>query len=283
MHPKWVIANSLDRKIVIMKAANQMKKLLVTGLFVVAGSCFSSAYAANILYTQNFENPNPGTFVNDGGDVNIFHQINTLYGGQPAGFTFAQANTVETLLVGGTQAWGTGFLDPQAKAGTHVISMLSSVQNDLLGLAFNVGANKFLNLQLDISSIDLDRWGGPFVPSGGLAPVFRFSLYDNPSGATGLGGGTLLDSVDVTGTANALKNTFDWTNHIVGLNATGNTNGNVILQIDELQGGYAALDNFVIASSDTSGDVGGQVPEPATLVLLGLALAALGISRRQNI
>lgn len=264
-----------------MKTSDQMKKFLVSGLFLAAGAYFPSAYAATILYTQNFENPNPGTFVNDSGDVNIFNPINSLYGGQPAGFSFAQNFTVETLLVGGTQAWGTGFLDPQAKAGNYVIGMLSSAQNDLLGLSFNVGSNQFLNFQMDISSIDLDRWGGPFVPAGGLAPVFRFSLFDNPGGGTGVGGGTLLDFVDVTGTATALKNTFDWTNHIVGLDATGNTNGNVILRIDELQGGYAALDNFVIAASDTSGDVGGRVPEPATLALLGLGLAGLAARRKK--
>lgn len=241
-----------------------------------------SSQAATILYTQNFENPNPGTFVNDSGDVNIFNQINTLYGGQPAGFQFAQAFTVETLLVGGSQAWGTGFLDPQARAGRHVISMFSDVQNDLLGLSFNVGANRFLNFQLDVSSIDLDRWGGPFVPSGGLAPTFRFSLYDNPGGGTGTGGGTLLSSAQVTGSLSASKNTFDWTNHIVALDATGNTNGNVILLIDEIQGGYAALDNFVIAASDTSGDVGNGVPEPATTALLALGLAGLGLARRQR-
>lgn len=249
---------------------------------VLTGTLCATSHAATILYTQNFDNPNPGSFVNDGGDVNIFNQINSLYGGQPAGFLFAQDFTVETLLVGGSQAWGTGFLDPQAKAGTHAISMLSSAQNDLLGLSFDVGVKKFLNFQMDVSSIDLDSWGGPFVPSGGLAPVFRFSLFDNPGGGTGVGGGTLLSFADVTGTATPLKNTFDWTNHIVALDATGNTNGNVILQIDELQGGYAALDNFVIAASDDPGDVdNGNVPEPTTLAML--ALAGLGAMRRRKV
>lgn len=41
----------------------------------------TGADATTILYTQNFENPNPGSFVNDSGDVNIFNQVNTLYGG----------------------------------------------------------------------------------------------------------------------------------------------------------------------------------------------------------
>jgi len=259
-----------------MKTTTQLKKLLMAGC-VLSGT-LSTSHAATILYTQNFENPNSGSFVNDGGDVNIFNPINTLYGGQPAGFLFAQDFTVETLLVGGSQAWGTGFLDPQSKAGMHAISMLSSA--DLLGLSFDVGVNKFLNFQMDVSSIDLNNFGGPFVPVGGLAPVFRFSLFDNPGGGTGVSGGTLLSFADVTGTATAFKNTFDWTNHIVALDATGNTNGNVILQIDELQGGYAALDNFVIAASDDPGDVG-NVPEPTTLAML--ALAGLGAMRRRKV
>jgi hypothetical protein len=244
-----------------VKTVSQVKKVIVATGIVLAMAA-TMGHAGTILYSQNFENPNPGSFVNDGGDFNIFKPINTLYGGQPAGFNFAQQFTVETLLVGGTQAFGTGYKDPQARAGSYVVGMLSSVQNDLLGLSFNIGANKFLNFQVDVSSIDLDRQGGPFVPAGGLAPVFRFSLFDNPSGASGTGAGTALSSVDVTGTKNGSKFTFDWSNFIVALNATGNSNGNVLLQIDELSGGYAALDNFVIVASDVAGDVGGPVIPP---------------------
>jgi hypothetical protein len=235
--------------------------------------------ATTLLYSQNFENP--VGFVNDGGDVNIFRTVNQLYGNQPPGFTFAQNFTVETLLVGGTQAFGAGFKDPQAVAGRYVLGMLSSVQDDFLGLAFNVGSNAFLNFRLDISSIDLDRWSGPFVPPGGAAPTFRFSLFNNPGGSTGLGSGAALSVAEATGTATPTKNVFDWTNVVVGLSTAGNTNGNVILRIDLLTGGYAAMDNFVIAASDTSGEVPG-VPEPSTwaLMLTGLVMAGLLLRKR---
>lgn len=85
-----------------------------------------------VLYSQDFEAPTG--FVNDGGDVNIFRTINQLYSNQPPGFVFAQTNTVETLRVGGTQAWNLGFQDPQGRAGSgsYVLGMLSSVQDDFL-------------------------------------------------------------------------------------------------------------------------------------------------------
>lgn len=231
------------------------------------------ARSATVLYSQNFEAPSG--FVNDGGDVNIFRTVNQLYSNQPPGFTFAQTNTVETLLVGGSQAWGTGFLDPQQRAGNYVLGLLATFQDDRLGLAFDVGDNAFLNFRLDISSIDLDRWSGPFVPLGGAAPTFRISLFDNPSGNVGIGGGTALSFLDIMGTSTPAKNTFDWTNVVAGLSTAGNTNGNVILQIDLLSGGYAAMDNFVIAASDIPNEVP-AIPEPGTWALLLLGLGGVG-------
>lgn len=254
----------------------KLKHLPVTACLGAAMFAAQPARAATILYDQNFENP--AAFVNDGGDVNINNSVNILYGNQPPGFTFAQANTVETLLITGSQAFGHGYSDPSGKGGSYALGMLSDAQNDLLGLSFNVGSNTFLNVRLDISSIDLSVFGGPFVPPGAV-PTFEFTLYDNPSGATGLGGGTVLDVLQASGTASA-RDVFDWTEALLPLDAAGNTNGNVTLRVDLLTGGYAALDNFRIAASDTPGDVG--LPEPATAALLAAGLAGLGFPRTRR-
>jgi hypothetical protein len=240
------------------------------------------ASAQVVLYQQDFEHPTG--FVNDGGDFNIFRPVNQLYGNQPPGFLFAQNFTVETLHIGGSGAFGVGYHDPQHVGGSYALGMLSNVQDDLLGLAFNVGGFDFLNFRLDISSIDLDRQGGPFVPPGAV-PIFRFTLYDNPSGAPGVAGSPELSSVDVMGTPGPNDYTFDWTNVVVGLSTAGNTNGNVILNINLLAGQYAAVDNFVVAASDVPGQVPPialATPEPATVGLTAGGLLALGALARRK-
>lgn len=240
----------------------------------------------DVLYRQDFENP--VGFVNDGGDVNISRNVNQLFGGQPAGFTFAQAFTVETLNIGGTAAHGVGFSDPDGRGGDYALGMLSSVQNDLLALAFDVGNYEFLNFRVDISSIDLSTFGGPFVPAVGAAPRFRFSLFDNPSGLAGLGSGAPLSFAEYVGTVAPNRFTFDWTNVVAGLSTAGNTNGKVLLQIDLLDGGYASMDNFVIAAARAINDVPeiddppSSVPEPATLPILVTAVLLMIAARRSR-
>ena len=245
----------------------------------------SPAKATFILYDQNFENPTG--FVNDGGDINIFRTVNQLYGNQPPGFTFAQNFTVETLLITGNRAFGTGYSDPQGIGGNYALGMLSTLQNDFLSLSFNVQGQAFLNFRLNISSIDLDRFSGPFNSTGAV-PVFELTLFDNPSGATGLSGnGTILDVERITGVASSSHTVFNWTEHTLALDARGSTNGNVTIRIDLLntQGsGYAAMDNFRIAASNTPGDVGdtNPVPAPASITLLGIGLAVMLVARRNT-
>ncbi|MBK1696249.1 hypothetical protein [Rhodovibrio salinarum] len=241
---------------------------------------FGAAHAAAItLYDQDFENP--ASYNNDGGDVNIFDTVNDNYGNQPAGFAFAQTNTVETLNVSGSHrgagsaAFGTGWSDPAGVAGDFAIGMLSDAEDDRLGLSFDVGAFPFFNVFIDISSIDLTTFGGPFVPSG-VEPIFRFTLFDNPTGTVGIGGGMILDSFDLAGTPSA-PDTFDFTSGAFGLSTTGNSNGNVTLQIDLLQGGYAAFDNLTLQAS--SAPPPQNIPLPPSLLLLLSGLAAVGIAR----
>ena len=162
--------------------------ILVSALTLAIPAHRASGQALTILYKQDFEHPIG--FVNDGGDINISRSVNQLYSNQPPGFVFSQAATVETIHVGGTEAFGIGYKDPQGIAGAYVLGIQSLLENDLLGLAFNVGAFRFLNFRLDISSIDLDRFSAPFVPPGGSAPMFRFSLYDNLNRPGFTGGST---------------------------------------------------------------------------------------------
>ncbi|WP_159980816.1 VPLPA-CTERM sorting domain-containing protein [Roseobacter cerasinus] len=265
------------------------RKLLSVFAAVSVIPASSAVQAATIvLYDQDFENP--VGYNNDGGDVSIFRNVNQHYGGQPPGFSFAQRFTVETLNVtgsargGGTAAFGTGWSDPSGIGGDYAIGMLANRQSDLLGLSFDVGNLDFLNFRIDVSSIDLSTFSGPFVPDGAV-PTFRFSLFDNPTGNLSVGTGTLLDQVDFTGTASA-REVFDWSRGTFGLSTAGNTNGNVTFQIDLLPGaGYGAFDNLRIAASDDEGDVGDDVspvPLPASALLLGLGIASLGRLRRRK-
>jgi hypothetical protein len=267
-------------------ARNTNMRILVVFMALTASAAGADTV---VLYDQGFEAPK--VYNNDGGDVNIFDTVNDNYGGQPAGFSFAQANTVETLNVSGsrrgagTAAFGTGYTDPGGTGGDFAIGMLSSAQNDLLGLAFDLGDFPFFNVSVDVSSIDLSVFGGPFVPSGGLAPEFKFTLFDNPSGSPSVSGsGLVLDQKTLTGTASE-RSVFDWTSEILAFDTEGNSNGNVVLQIDLLVGGYAAFDNLRIAASDDEGDVGGPspVPLPATLPMLLAGSALLFRLRKRAI
>jgi len=225
-----------------------------------------------ILFSENFNAPSGYT---DFEELSWSYQsVNTLFGSE-----FQNTFDVETLRIAGSAKFG----DPTGTGGAYALGMLDSAEADLLAAIFDVENFGFLNIELDISSIDLDCCGGPFN-SAGDAPTFRISLYDAPLGAFDVGSisSEALASETITGVASAAQ-TFEWTQHIVALDASSSTDGNVALVIDLIEGGYAAFDNVTVASSDVRGEVRtaqtGSGGSGAASVWL-LVIAMVGLRRR---
>ena len=181
-----------------------VRLLTVTGLSVGIASLASLSAQAVVLFDENFDTPVGyiGDLLN--GDLSGPGQtVNSLHG-----TSFQNSFSVETLRISG----GTTFSDPSGTGGAYALGMLSSVQNDLVSAVFDARSFNFLNLNIDISAIDLDCCGGPFNPTATLIPEFELRLYDAPLGVFNLfAPGTLLDSDTIIGTASD-RTTFAWTN-----------------------------------------------------------------------
>ena len=235
------------------------------------------------LFQNNFENPLniviPSGCCGDASQQNV----KDLYGLT----VFQQTNTVETLALHGPQGV---YSDPDGIGGNFALGMLESAQNDLLSATFDSQGLQFLNLSWDIAAVGIDQPGGlPSTPTFLTgASTYTLKLFDTPGGAfniNNLGAFTLLDQTTVTGKAPKPGGlTFDWSHHVVALDATGSTDGKVTLLIDLTAGGYSAFDNILIAASDIEGEVTVPgVPEPSMLFFLGSGLvAAAGIVKRRT-
>jgi len=209
----------------------------------------NTAFAQITLYQNDFETPNVSPVLSCYAlDVRT---INTLYGGQ--GGDFNQINTVETVLVNEPAAAGTpqAYSDPEGKGGNYSVGMLSSAQDDRLALTFDGKGLPFINIGMDISSIDVWGCGGPF---GVAVPSYRIRLLDSPGGIFNWND-TLLDEVTIIGEAAPNQWTFHWTNHVVALDASLSTDGNISIVWDLVQSGYGAFDNLIITASVNPGDV----------------------------
>lgn len=198
-----------------------------------------------VLYTNDFEAPNVPIEINCGNSLDN-RGIDFLYG-EP-GFVYNQQNTVEAVVLADSSGL---YADPQGNGGAHSLGMLATTQNDKLGLAFDSQGRAFVNVGLDLSSIDVSGCGGPF---GVAAPMMQISLLDSPGGVFAFDQ-TVLDSDTITGTTAPDQWTFDWTSGVVVLDASGSTDGNVSIVFDLLEGGYAAFDNLSIVASDAMGVV----------------------------
>jgi hypothetical protein len=129
--------------------------------------------------------------------------------------------------------------------------MLSTAEDDKLALTFNRQGRSFVNVGLDLSSIDVSGCGGPF---GVAMPVMRVSLLDSPGGVFAFDQ-IVLDTDTITGVSAPDQWTFEWTFGVASLDASGATDDNVSIVFDLLESGYAAFDNLSIVASNTGGVV----------------------------
>lgn len=226
---------------------------LVKKIFYPLIACLSLgvsgfAYSETVqLYQNDFESPNTlpirSCYALDG------RSVNTLYG-QP-GALFDQINTVETVLINATGG-SPNYSDPLGTGGNFAIGMLGILGNDKLSLTFDSQNLGFINIGMDISSIDVQGCGGPF---GIAAPKYVISLLDSPGGVFNFAN-PVLDQKEIIGVAGPDQWTFDWTSHVVALDSSQSTDGNVSIVWDLMQSGYAAFDNLIITASTDPGDLG---------------------------
>jgi hypothetical protein len=256
----------------------RLRQVVAAAVFTVFGA--GGALAAPILlFEQDFESPS-GILIGNDCCTDITQQsVNALFG-----TAFQQVNTVETLALNGPAGL---YNDPSGKGGDYALGLLATAQNDLLSLTFNTTGLAFLNMGWSISPVAADQPAGlPFSDTFGAGvPMFLLSLYDSPGGAFNLGAlgsFALLDTVMITGNSPGVS-PFDlnWSDHVIALNASGSSDGNVSIVFDLTAGGYAALDKIVIAASDIAGELPPRdpapipIPEPATIVLLACGVALI--------
>ncbi|HTU62108.1 MAG TPA: hypothetical protein VMF89_26805, partial [Polyangiales bacterium] len=131
------------------------------GLFAL-GLCLSFGVPAIghaqtvILYQNDFESPNVTLAVDCGNSLDG-RGINTLYG--TSEFQFSQQNTVEAVFLHDPSG---KYKNAGEQHGKHALGMLSTLQDDKLALAFDSRNFPFINIGLDLSSIDVEGCAGPF-------------------------------------------------------------------------------------------------------------------------
>lgn len=211
--------------------------LALSGLTLAAAQ--PAAAQPLILYSNDFETPNQAVTADCGNSLDQ-SGINAIYG--KPGFMFVEQNSVETVVL---QDPAGKYGNQRIRNGRYAIGMLGTVQDDRLALRLDVQAQRFLNVSMDVSSIDVDGCGGPF---GVETPVFRISLLDSPGGLFDWAS-KKLDEKTFTGEPASGPWSFEWSRGTVALDASRATDGNVILVLDLVSKGYGVFDNLEISAS----------------------------------
>lgn len=208
----------------------------------------SPAHAQSVvLYQNDFNSPAVTPTVTCGLNLNQT-SINTLYG--TPGFTFQQINTAETVIIGVS-----GYSDPTGRGGTYALGMLRDVQDDRLSLTLNGQGYDFVNIQMDITTINP---GGCGIPAATGAPTFNVRVYDSPSGTFNINTpGTLLDQDTISGATVTSQTVYDWTTVVISLDISTATDYITVYWDVVGTAPYAIFDNLIITASNLAGSVGG--------------------------
>lgn len=216
--------------------------------FFAAGFATSSIFAAAsqlvaaqeiTLYENDFEDPNQPISVSCGNSLDQTG-VNSTYG--KPGYGFFEQYSVETVVLHDPAG---KYSDQGSQNGDYALGMLGVVQDDKLAFRFDLQGQQFLNVAMDVSSIDVDGCGGPFDVE---TPKFKLSLLDDSAGEFDWTKNT-LDEKTLEGEASSDRWRFHWSRGTVALDAGEATSGNVIVVIDLVSAGYAVFDNLKITAS----------------------------------
>jgi len=209
-------------------------------------------FAQNILlYKNSFETPLIPPVSTCSIDLDN-NQVNTLWGGTGLGIggggNFQQLNTIETIIIQGTQ-----YNDPSGLGANYCIGMLNNanLQNDKLALTLNAQMLPFLNLSFLLSPIDIPNCGGPF---GLDTAEMNLKVYDTPGGIFSFASpGTILDEDTIFGNAPGLTPyTFNWLLCSTSLDISNSLDSTITIVFDLIKSGYAAIDSIEISSSENT-------------------------------
>jgi hypothetical protein len=200
-----------------------------------------------IIYKNSFETPLIPPVSTCSPDLDN-NQVNTLWEGTGLGIggggNFQQLNTIETVIIQGTQ-----YNDPSGLGANYCIGMLDSTnfQNDKLALTINAQMFPLLNLSFLLSPIDVPGCGGPF---GVDTAEIYIRVYDTPGGIFSFASpGTILDEDTVLGSAPGITSyTFNWFNCTTSLDISNSLDSTITIVFDLIRSSYAAIDSIEISS-----------------------------------
>jgi hypothetical protein len=191
------------------------------------------------LYENDFEKPNQPVEVSCGNSLDQAG-INETFG--KAGYNFIEQYSVETVVLHDPMG---KYSDQGSRNGDYALGMLGSVQDDKLAFRFDMQGQQYLNVAMDVSSIDVEGCGGPF---GVETPKFKVMLLEDADGEFNWSN-KKLDEKMLEGEASSDAWKFHWTRGTVALDAGEAKTGNIIVVFDLVTAGYAAFDNLKITAA----------------------------------